>query len=374
MRLRQHYSVAVLVLVFESALIGCGTPGPPLPPSLELPKAVTDLRATRKGERVTLTWTVPQRTTDRGKISHLGPTRICRNLPSVTKCNEVAQVPPIFPAATALGREKKRQATGKAQPQNRVTGTYEDTLPPELSQKGPTVVVNYGVEVMNEDNRSAGLSNLAPIPVARTFAPPSLLEPDVTAEGVQLRWAVVAPGSESPGITYFYRVYRRLEGTKTDTIAGEVPLSGGSQVVFTDHGFEWNKTYQYRVTVVTVLSRPEQSIQIEGNDSPTIQVPAKDVFPPAVPTGLQAVFSGVGQQPFIDLVWVPDTESDLAGYNVYRHEASQAAIKINTEPVKTPAFRDANVSPGKKYFYAVSAVDVRDNESARSEEASEQVP
>ena len=66
-------------------------------------------------------------------------------------------------------------------------------------------------------------------------------------------------------------------------------------------------------------------------------------------------------------------QSDLTGYNIYRHEANQPAVKINTEPVKTPAYHDTNVAPGKQYFYAVTAVDTPGNESARSEEASEQV-
>jgi fibronectin type 3 domain-containing protein len=82
----------------------------------------------------------------------------------------------------------------------------------------------------------------------------------------------------------------------------------------------------------------------------------------------------VGQAPFIDLVWAPVTDADLAGYNVYRHEEGGPAARINAELLKTPAFRDSNVSSGKKYFYSVSAVDLRANESARSEEASERVP
>jgi fibronectin type 3 domain-containing protein len=105
-----------------------------------------------------------------------------------------------------------------------------------------------------------------------------------------------------------------------------------------------------------------------------VAVFAHDIFPPAVPTGLQAVFSGVGQSPFVDLVWSPDTEADLAGYNIFRHEENQQPVKLNSEPVKTPSFRDSNVQSGKKYFYAVSALDERNNESGKSEEASEQVP
>ena len=101
---------------------------------------------------------------------------------------------------------------------------------------------------------------------------------------------------------------------------------------------------------------------------------AHDVFPPAVPTGLQAVFSGAGQKAFIDLTWNADTNDDLAGYNVYRHQGTSATTKINADLVKAPAFRDAHVDPGHTYFYSVAAVDVRGNESVRSEENSEQVP
>jgi fibronectin type 3 domain-containing protein len=86
------------------------------------------------------------------------------------------------------------------------------------------------------------------------------------------------------------------------------------------------------------------------------------------------VFSGPGQKAFIDLVWAPVADVDLGGYNVYRREAGTAAVKVNVALVKMPAFRDGNVMAGKDYSYSVSAVDVRGNESARSEEAGEAVP
>ena len=84
--------------------------------------------------------------------------------------------------------------------------------------------------------------------------------------------------------------------------------------------------------------------------------------------------SRVSSQPFIDLIWAPVTDSDLGGYNVYRHEKGGVAVKVNSEPIKMPAFRDLQVVSGKRYFYSVSAVDLRGNESARSEEADESVP
>ena len=134
-------------------------------------------------------------------------------------------------------------------------------------------------------------------------------------------------------------------------------------------------TYLYRATVVTrIHAEGKPETQFEGDDTPAVKVFAHDIFPPAVPFGLQAVYSGVGQQPFVDLIWAPDADADLAGYNVFRHEADAEAVKINSQLVKTPAFRDLNVAPGKTYVYSVSAIDVRGNESARSQEASEAVP
>ncbi|MGA7887378.1 MAG: fibronectin type III domain-containing protein, partial [Acidobacteriaceae bacterium] len=89
---------------------------------------------------------------------------------------------------------------------------------------------------------------------------------------------------------------------------------------------------------------------------------------------LQAVFSSVGQKPFIDLTWAPNLESDLAGYNVFRRVDNGQFEKLNQQLVTTSSFRDENVEPGKKYIYSVSAVDLRGNESQRSAEASETVP
>jgi hypothetical protein len=172
-----------------------------------------------------------------------------------------------------------------------------------------------------------------------------------------------------------FRVYRRPEGGQQQILAGELPAGSEPNLTLTDSSIEWEKTYDYRAEMVSVIAQENKpDVLIEGDDSPEIKVFAHDVFPPAVPSGLQAVFSGPGQQLFIDLIWAPVADVDLDGYNVYRHEEGAAPVKVNAEPVKTPAYRDTSVSSGKNYFYSVSAVDVRGNESARSEDASEAVP
>jgi len=315
----------------------------------------------RKGDRVILTWTVPNATTDRQTIRVLGPTNICREFaPKLTECPQpVGEAPAVVGSTNRSGQK--------------ITDTYTDLLPAQSEADAPSAVASYAVEVPNRDGRAAGLSNQARVPLLHTLVPPQNFQARVTSQGVVLSWASAPPAGASEIVRYVVRVYRRAEVGQQQTIVGEVP-AGGEQSL-TDSDIEWEKTYNYRAETVTVLEAADKGrVQVEGDDTPEVKVFADDVFPPGVPFGLQAVFSGPGQKPFIDLVWAPVTDADLAGYNVYRNAEGAVAIKLNTEPLKTPAFRDSDVASGKRYTYTVSASDVRGNESARSEPASESVP
>ncbi len=360
-----------LLLIFgTAALVGCGVPGAPKPPSLDLPQPVTDLRALRKGDSVFLDWTVPAETTDHLPVRNLGTTFICRSLDAINNCtNPVAKVPP--PPLAAGNHKKAKSAKHSA----KLTASYVDNLSGTILVENPQARILYAISVLNENNRSAGISNVVPVPALPALPPPSDFRAQVTAEGVVLIWTLPAKVPMLPGVEYLYRVYRRPVDGNVDTVVGEALLLPPSAMQMVDRSFEWEKTYSYRATVVTRIHEAGKAdSQFEGADTPDVKVFTHDVFPPAVPSGLQAVFSGTGQQPFIDLIWAPDVEADLAGYNVYRREATGEPVKLNSELVKTPAFRDMNVTSGKTYFYSVSAVDVRGNESARSQETSESVP
>jgi hypothetical protein len=357
----------------------CATIGPPQPPSLELPKPPTDLRAVRKGDRVMLTWTIPTATTDRQTVRSVGPTRICRGLePELTQCG----TPVGEAAAQEIPAATKVSASAKSR--QKVTESYMDklsdklpaTLPGRLASDVPSAAITYAIEVLNSDGRGAGLSNQVRVSLIRTLPPPGDFRAQVTNQGVVLNWTNDLPAANpNAPIHYVYRVYRQQQGAKEQVLAGEVQAGSERTLTLTDSSIDWEKTYEYRAETVSVVARADKTeLQVEGEDSPEVKVFADDVFPPAVPSGLQAVFSGPGQQVFIDLVWAPVMDVDLDGYNVYRHEEGAAPVKVNAGLEKTPAYRDTSVVAGKTYWYSVSAVDVRGNESARSEEASERVP
>ncbi len=365
--MKPHIWKFLLLGVMTSLVSGCASSGPPLPPSLELPRPVTDLRALRKGDKVYLAWTVPTQTTDRQSVRALGPTLICRSIAaSMTDCGTPVAEVAASAAENNLPKGRSGATAGAA--------SFVDRLP-AAPAANPREEATYAVKVLNVDHRGAGLSNLVREPSAPALPPPGGFGAEITADGVRVTWTCPPAPGEPAGAQYRLRIYRRLLGSQADTKVAEPDLRNCQGPAVLDQTFEWEKTYDYRAASVVALVGPgEAEMEIEGDDTPAVRVFAHDVFPPAVPTGLQAVFSGVGQSPFIDLIWSPDTDADLAGYNLYRREENGEPAKVTSEPVKAPAYRDRNVQSGKQYFYSVSAVDVRGNESARSEETSERVP
>jgi len=318
---------------------------------------VRDLQAVRKGSTVTLAWTTPHETTDRKRIKHLGVTRICRVVDVIAPVECAENVGTLPPEHTPSG--------GAA--------SFRDTLPKELQETHAQGFASYAVEVESPRGRSAGLSNRVIVPLAPTLPAPGHVSARVTAEGVEVSAfvPVAFTGSE-------YHLFRRSPGTQQELDIGgpsgfQIDGQAGT-FTFLDRDAEWEKTYLYKVAGVTTETVQGKDERIQGDDSKEIQVFVHDIFPPAVPVGLQAVSAGTAQQPFIDLSWAPDTESDLAGYNIYRHEEGSQPVKINSELSKAPTYRDFAVQAGHSYFYSISAVDVRGNESEKSTETSELVP
>src|SRR5262249_40891008 len=87
-----------------------------------------------------------------------------------------------------------------------------------------------------------------------------------------------------------------------------------------------------------------------------------DKFAPAVPKGLNAIIATEG----VELVWDRNTESDLAGYRLYRALGDGKFEKI-ADVSDTPSYSDRKLESGKRYRYAVSSVDRLNNESAQSQ-------
>jgi hypothetical protein len=320
------------------------------------------------GDQITLAWTMPRRTTDKLALKGMQTVQICRSI-----------------------GESASSTVGTMSYEAGKPASYDDTLPADSAAGSPQLAA-YSIEVLNAHGRSAGASNLAYS--ASGAAPPAFQRAsgEITANGVVLRWEP-AP---LPGTVHEVVIERTLlslaapPGSEVKP-ASQAPLGGGPSIVkeqslvvhlppgpdsgmALDPDAAFDQRYSYRISRATVFTLEAKSIEIQGPASTEIVVDTKDVFPPAVPTGLVAI--AVPDDGAIDLSWEPNVESDLAGYSVYRSEPGGAPIRISPpgKSVDTPAFRDSTAVAGRDYAYSVTAIDRDGNESARSAQVKETLP
>ena len=354
---------ATLAVVLWALLSGCGTPGAPQPPSLNLADPVGDLAAVRTGNQVALTWTMPKRNTDKTTIKVDVAARICRR-EGIGACEQVGADVMVAP--------------GKA-------GSFTDTLPGSLATGAARPVV-YFVELRNGKGRAAGLSNGATVLAGEAPGRIEGLKAEVRKQGVVLSWTA---DEKSGGRNDAVRLQRTLLSASTKPQHGplaappepdkETLLVDGDadQGRAIDKSVHFGDKYVYRAQRVSRVVVDGQALELAGEFSSPVEVEAKDVFPPGVPTGLAAVATaGVnGEGPAIDLSWQPDADGNLAGYVVYRREGDGEWQRISgTAATIEPAFHDEHVEAGHTYRYAVSAVSKQGYESGRSEEARETAP
>jgi hypothetical protein len=95
-----------------------------------------------------------------------------------------------------------------------------------------------------------------------------------------------------------------------------------------------------------------------GSDNPTAPV---DTIAPVPVAQLEATTVSASG---VELVWVANTEPDLAGYRVYRSTGNGDVTVVGVETSAT--FRDGTVVNGNVYRYQVSAFDTAGNESSRT--------
>ncbi len=89
-----------------------------------------------------------------------------------------------------------------------------------------------------------------------------------------------------------------------------------------------------------------------------------DLTPPPVPTSLQVTGEGDGQ---VSLAW--NSVPGAAGYNLYRSPLSGGGfVKVNNAPLSATTYTDAGLRNARDYFYVVTSLDEKGNESAFSNE------
>ena len=342
--MRRPLLLAVTTVLLAFACAGCGKRGPLKAPEPRGPTAPREVAARQIGDAVEISFVVPA---PRGEKPS--------QQPAVAEVVRVAFGPGLRPpqdpdAFRRLGVEVAKLESDRLAAGSRVN--VEDPSLKDLSGGGVDWTLRYAVRVRDRRDRPSPLV-AAPelIPIAPLPAPTSL-RAEATADGIRLKWE--PPKAEG---TTKYDLYRAEAGQPF----GERPLHREplTSSEYLDADIAAGKAYRYVVRTAVAGGPPFR----ESVSSPPAEVLAEDRFPPAAPTGLIAVQEGKA----IRLFWNPNQERDLAGYRAHRRTDPEDWLRIGPELGVEPLLLDADVRPGMRVFYKVTAVDRAGNESAASE-------
>lgn len=343
---------ALVACLAAMILASCGKKGPLLPPLERIPKAVEDLELRQRGEQVLLTWTNPTTYVDGNPLTGVSEVEIW-----LAQGDEPPELAPrgLFPERARLLARIPAGRLSLFLERGRSKGTHDFAYVPERNE-GRARFDILSLRVKDLRGKTSTFSPPRAIEVRIAPEPPCEVRATVLPDSIELRWEPPRePEILSAAGAYVYDVYRR-EGDGPPVLLNESPLEGRE---YRDMAVLFGRTYQYTIRAVV----PGLIPLVESEDSAAVVVEARDIFPPAAPTGLTAV----GGEGVIALTWDIGPETDLAGFRLWRKEEPGGEFVLIKElAAGENAFSDVGVEKNRRYVYAISAFDAAGNESPRS--------
>jgi subtilase family serine protease len=131
--------------------------------------------------------------------------------------------------------------------------------------------------------------------------------------------------------------------------------------------YMWSATSATGPRTITAKATDGDGYTGQATINVTVFVPSDDGQPPQAPTGLSVTAMAPGNA--LRVNWTANSESDIAGYHVYRSQTSGGPY-TEVRAVAEPLYIDRGLTGGVPYYYVVTASDYGLNESTYSAEAS----
>jgi predicted small lipoprotein YifL len=378
---RRSFLLPLLLFV----LADCGKKGPIVAPTAQVPQAVEDLTVSQRGSACLLTWTNPSAYVDGSPLIGIAEVEIW-----LTREDRGAEGTQTKWTTSAFA-EKAAIIGRLSQEEMAVPSQKETTAPAELTYRFTLAaddpgkkILTFSLRVSDLKKRTSQFATPVSLEAMAPLVPPRNIQAVVHEDHILVSWegqeqpkeeaapwmipviipliappitvpvtpAITPPTTPAPSAGF--NIYRS-EGENPAGRRNTSLLKAGE---FLDKDFLFGRTYRYFVRAALTTKPP-----LESDDSDTVEVTAKDVFPPAVPSGLTAI----GGPGFIALSWEGGSEPDLAGFRVWRKSAGEGDfVLIATLTEVAGSFSDQKVEKNQRYEYAISALDTAGNESPKS--------
>lgn len=414
---RRWRATAVLVLLV-AGLAACGKRGAPLPPLPRVPGSIQTFTAVRRGDAVDLTVLVPTANAggdqpadiarvdvyaltavapprlETGRVPDgatlVGSTPVRRPLPPAPPPAPDAPTPAPMPATPGVNQGEQAtfqdaltaQAVRLAEAPTAGRAAVADTeiAPGPVVFERPELHLKryYFATAVSRRGRLGGWSAARAVPVAPPSGAPSAPAVTYDAANYALSWTAAADAWTAPVAAGGLLESRPLGPVRPPTRYNVYAVTGGALAAtplnpqplptpeLSAPGVVFEQERCFAVRGVDTFD----DVAVEGPASAPGCVTARDTFPPAAPTALEAV----GSAGVISLIWEGVEAPDLAGYVVLRGEnGGEPTTVLTPAPIGARSFEDRQVRPGVRYVYVVVAVDSATpaNRSAPSNRAEE---
>jgi len=345
------------LVAFFFLAVACGKRGDPKPPVPVIPQATTDLVVTQRGDKVLLTWTYPSLTTAGKSLTEIKRITVLRSVDEHETPLTETQFAKVSTKVDSMEKANLASATAGAKL------LFTDS-PPLRTADGRPVHLTYAVVTEGAVARSTP-SNLAPITPAAVGLPPEEVKAEANEKGVTITWKAPAQSAGNQGVPviagyFIYRTPLNEVPTELTPPINATPTNGMTYVDTPPYG-----DHEYRVAAVANAGPPV----LQGDLSAPAKVRFKDFVPPPAPASITPLI----EENAVRLIWDPVEATDLAGYRLYRTEATGhdenrkeiGTTNVFAGEIKETQYTDKAVNLGIAYRWAVVSVDKSNNESAR---------
>jgi hypothetical protein len=373
----------ILLTTFMLVLsLNCGKKGPlKLEPEL-LPRGILNLSISQVGDNIRLRWNFP------GKL---------KDNKTLLETENITRIEVYYSQKEILGGKFRKKSTLLRKLQMNEITPYQDpmfkkgTAKSTASQKEKKRNLSFFVDIpfkikdLNAGahffalryfygKKKSPLSEVGFIITQTPVKPIDDLGINIENKVVKLKWS--RPQSDVSGLPLAnirgYNIFKKIkagEDKKTGETAGEPLDEPFGQInnnpvlaeYFEDSDTGTDGEYLYYIS--TVVSK-----DIESAPSPVVSVHITDIFPPDIPGNL-VTFKAADH---MFLTWRAVSDNDLSHYRVYRKTAEEDDFQLIADEVTANQYKDTNVQAGTLYFYAVTAVDTKGNQSEYSNTVKEE--
>ena len=329
-----------LVLVPLSALSGCGRKTPPVPPQTVLPTPISDLRQQLDEHGVTLTWTAPSRTVQGDRLPRIDGFELLR---AVVAEDDYCEGCPIN-----FGRPIK------ISPDETLPG---DTVRYREAVLRPGYHYFYKIRTKLGWYYASDDSNIVSFAWNTLLSPATNLAAVAGDRKITLSWQPPTTLIDNTPITgnLRHQIFRSDAGAEFIPLGP--PVAANS---FTDVSVQNGIRYFYKVQPL--------SKNAVGMMSASTQARPRDMTPPTPPRDVTAVLTPDG----IKVLWQQTTETDLAGYRIYRRRSDEkTATLVGKVRNGVMMYLDTTPITPATWYYSVTAYDYAEpaNESDSFNEA-----